>query len=293
MSLFISIFKVFFIWGGGTIFLSWIATTFFPGFTAYPLFLFPFVFVYLLLGMTLCYEIVDEVCLKFHKRTAITALVFTCAVFIVLFLAEKYGSNNIFLSIGGSANLLVFATLTGAMLSTAIKRVAELIPISLTAAVADIASVFFGPTKDIAETLGSYYQGGMVGNPPLADFIVIKVSLPGFSYPVPLFGVTDWIILVLLSSSLIRLQKSDNLMERRSLLNQKLFLPVSGCSLMLSVFLAQLFGLFLPALPAMAFIFTSYMMVKYFQELELHRSDMILSVVFPVFVIAAILMAYN
>ena len=78
-----------------------------------------------------------------------------------------------------TANLIVFAAVFGNWLASPLKRPAELVPLCLVVALSDIFSVFAGPTKQFAGTISQYYEGGMEGIPPLVDFILVKMPLPG------------------------------------------------------------------------------------------------------------------
>ncbi len=249
---------------------------------------------YLLLASSLSFMIMKSVCAQQHKLPLFLSLAFTIVCWLVVFfIARHHDGMGAFLAIIGTGNLLVLASITGSLLSSAIKRMAEFIPICITAAIADISSVLFGPTGDIAVTLGNYYEGGMAGPPPFFDFVVIKVIVPGYNVPVPLFGVTDWIVLVLLSSALLRLGKSDNLVKLTGRLREHFYLPITACALLLSVFLAQFSGVFLPALPVMSLVFISFLLLKYWGSFTLQRSDMVMSVVFPAIIATTVILAYR
>lgn len=160
----------------------------------------------------------------------------------------------------GTVNLLVFACLCATWMASALKKPAELVPVCAVVALADLFSVLAGPTREIAKGIASYYEKGMEGPPPFADFILIKIPVPGIDTPMPLFGVSDWIILVFLCSAMVRFGLSDSLVgpgmtgiKRRKRL--AFYFPVAAMGLAFAVLAAQASGLFLPALPIMVSFF--------------------------------------
>lgn len=196
--------------------------------------------------------------------------------------------------VGGiaSANLLFVATLLGTLLSTAIKRMGELVPVSLTAAVADGFSVTMGPTKKFIAEITAYYQQGLEGTPPWVDFILVKAVVPGANVAVPLFGVTDWVFLVLLSSALLRLGKTDNILFPGSKVAGYFFVPVTGVSLYLGLIAAQLTGKFIPAMVLMTVFFLVFLVLRFGVHRQMRRSDLYYSCIFPG-VVAFILWLYS
>ncbi len=250
---------------------------------------------YLILGSSLSYLVIKCVTLRKQSELSLyTAIAFSFLCWGAIFwLVTTRGDYHDIAAILGSANLLYFAAIFGSVLSLAVKRVGELIPLCITASIADISSVLFGPTREIAESLTSYYQQGLVGTPPIADFVVVKFAIPGYSIPLPLFGVTDWIVIALLTSSVLRLGKNDNLLLSSSMLGSYVYLPMSLCGLAFSITLAHFIGIFLPALPLIALFFILYISVKYRALFRLHRSDMVMSVVFPLIISFSIFYAYR
>lgn len=187
-----------------------------------------------------------------------------------------------------TAGLLLAATFLGILLSSAIKRMVELVPVCLTATAADVVSVFFGPSRDLAHELTAYYQEGAVGSPPIIDIFLIKAGIPGYQIPVPLFGVSDWIVVVLLSSSVIRLQRSDNICGEW-FDKHFLYIPVTVVGLYCSLIVAQLSHSFLPALVFICGFFLMYIFVKFKVLRDFRGSDFIYSLVFPVLVAGTVL----
>lgn len=181
----------------------------------------------------------------------------------------------------GTANLIVFACLIGSWMTHAVKRPSELVLVCSVVALADLFSVFAGPTKQLVEGLTTYYEQGMQGPPPLVDFILVKISVPGYSATVPLFGVSDWIILVFLTAALTKFGLSDNLagigltgMKKRKRLS--LYIPAASVGLMASLLTAQMSGMFLPALPFVAAAFLVYTLIRFPQVRNLNKKEWVL-----------------
>ncbi len=250
--------------------------------------------LYLLLACSLAHTIMGYVSLCQSKFPLVLSLGFSLICwYLIYILGTRYPSGGNLAAITGTANLLVFGSIAGAALSSAVKRIAELIPLCITASVADIASVFFGPTKDIAATLGNYYASGMTGPQPFFDSVILKVIIPGYVLPVPLVGLTDWIVLVLFSSALLRLGISDNVANVAGKMKKYIYLPITGCGLLLSIVLAQISGVFLPALPIISLSCILFLLLKYRRSFELKRSDVVLSVVFPALVAVTLIFAFR
>ncbi len=248
-----------------------------------------FIALYVLLASNLAYRTIILVFkTKVDKLYLYCAAV--CGIFIALyFFAGSWGQSRL-LSAFSTANLLCGAALAGAALSTAVKRIGELVPICLTAATADIMSVMGGPSRIMADDIAMYYKSGMEGAPPFIDHIVIKAGIPGFTIPVPLFGVTDWILVALLSSSLLRLNKSDNLFSKTGSAGKHLFLPVSACALYTAVVVAQITGVFVPAMLFISLVFLLYLFADFKLHRELRQSDLLYSIMFPASIVLLLLL---
>ncbi len=157
-----------------------------------------------------------------------------------------------------SGLLMLIATLIGAALARHVHRLWEIIPIGLAMAVADLASWMFGPTASFTKQLQEYYQAP-IGPPPFIDMILIKLAFPGAHGLAPAFGLSDWIMVVFFVIVASRFDINDNLIgaSGKTLAKQKKigrYLPVSVVALFLAVFLAQLSGWFIPALPLITII---------------------------------------
>ena len=121
----------------------------------------------------------------------------------------------------------------------------------------------------------------MEGPVPASDFILVKFSVPGLENPMPIFGLSDWVIIVFLTAAAVKFSMNDNLAGKsmETMVNKRqlsFYLPVTVLGLIAAVFTAHYQGIFLPALPVIALFFLGYTMVKYPKARELTRSDIIL-----------------
>lgn len=157
-----------------------------------------------------------------------------------------------------SGLLLLVATVTGAALARYVHRLWEIVPICVVMTLADFASWRYGPTAAFTEQI-EQYRLTPAGPPPLVDMILIKLAFPGSAGLAPLFGISDWIMVVFFAIVARRFGVNDNLIgaSGESLAQQgKIgrYLPVSVVALFIAIILAQTTGLFLPALPLIALI---------------------------------------
>lgn len=203
-----------------------------------------------------------------------------------IFASVRYkGVSNNFLFILGTANLLVFANLIGTWIIAPLKRPAELIPVCLVMALSDFFSIIAGPTGEIAKSIGDYYEGGMKGIVPAGDFLLFKIPVPGVDIIMPFFGVADWIIISFLSAAVTKFGMNDNLFGKSlgAMLGNagiSVYFPVAALGLAAAVLSAQVAAVFIPALPVIAFVFLSYIIIRYPQVRMLKRSDWVLMVLF-------------
>lgn len=244
--------------------------------------------LYLLLASSLSYGVIRGV-ISQKSQTVFPYAIGSAGLFVLVYIYVMYFEANLLLATAVStANLLFCASLLGSCLSCAIKRPGELVPVCLTAAVADVASVLKGPTKSMVEDITAYYDKGLEGVPPLVDFILIKATIPGYDIPLPLFGVTDWILIVLLSSSLLRMQMNDNLLDNRYSRNTLIYLPVSVVALYVCLVFAQISQKFIPAMLFIVLFFLFYLIVQLKVYKKLQKVDYVYSLVFPALVVASI-----
>ncbi len=169
-----------------------------------------------------------------------------------------------------SGLLLLVATVTGAALARYIHRLWELVPICVVMTLADFASWRYGPTAAFTAQIEAHRQTP-TSPPPLVDMILIKLAAPGTAGLVPLFGISDWIMVVFFAIVARRFGINDNLIGAagESLVQQgKLgrYLPVSVVALGLATILAQATGRFIPALPLIALIMLFWYACRYLRQ---------------------------
>ena len=157
-----------------------------------------------------------------------------------------------------SSLLLLIATITGAAMARYVNRLWEIVPVCIVMTLADFASWLYGPTAGFTRQIQEFYLKPE-GPPPLVDMILIKLAFPGSSGLVPVFGISDWIMVVFFAIVANRYDVNDNLagppgekLARQGRIGR--YLPVSVVALFTAIVLAQTTGLFIPALPLIALI---------------------------------------
>jgi hypothetical protein len=189
-------------------------------------------------------------------------------LFILLYLLVDQADlrSNVITALS-TATLVLFACVAGHWLVLPLKRPSEFIPIGMAVALSDIFSVFSGPTRNFAEDISDYYREGMTGPAPLVDFFLVKMPMPGHDSFMPVFGISDWIVVAVLSAGALRLDLNDNifsLVESPQGHNKsRAFFPVAAIGLILSIVLARSLNLYLPALPFIVIVFLGIMAAKY------------------------------
>lgn len=168
----------------------------------------------------------------------------------------EVGSWQPLLTAMKSGQLLLIATLVGAALARYVRRIWEILPVCLMMTLADFSSWLYGPTAGFAQQIEDYYRT-MEGPPPLIDMVLIKLAFPGTIGFAPVFGISDWIMVVFFALVAHQQGINDNLIGPRgeALAQQKRlgrYLPVSVVALFIAVQLAQSTGFFIPALPLIA-----------------------------------------
>lgn len=157
-----------------------------------------------------------------------------------------------------SGLLLLIATLIGAALARYVQRLWELVPVCLVMTLADFASWSYGPTAVFSRQIEQYYRAP-TGPAPLIDMALVKLAFPGGAGLTPVFGISDWIMVVFFAIVAHRHDINDNLLgpagERLARQGRLgCYLPVSVLALLAAIMLAQATGLFIPALPLIALI---------------------------------------
>lgn len=218
----------------------------------------------------------------------ILTVIFVCIEILLVVSIRFSGQLTLMTSILVSANLIVFSLLIGGWLVHSLKRVVDLILLCFVMSLADLYSVFIGPSKSFAHNISKFYTGGMPGIPPFSDFLLIKFPATGSHLPYPLFGVSDWLIIVFLSAAVLKFNLSDNLIGKSiaSMHQAKRFspyLPVSVVGLVFAVLLANLTHIFLPALPLIAGFFIVYLLIRFPESRQLKPSDWKIILLFSLF----------
>ncbi|MDF1579208.1 MAG: hypothetical protein P1P74_00335 [Desulfuromonadales bacterium] len=166
-----------------------------------------------------------------------------------------------------SGILLLAGTLIGAALARYVNRLWEIVPVCVVMTLADFISWLHGPTAGFAREIKTYYLYP-VGTPPLIDMILVKLAFPGSASLVPVFGISDWIMVVFFAIVARRHGVNDNLaggcgetLARQGQIGR--YLPVSVVALFVAIILAQLSGGFIPALPLIALTMLLWYGVRY------------------------------
>jgi hypothetical protein len=169
-----------------------------------------------------------------------------------------------------SGLLLLVATVTGAALARYVHRLWELVPICIVMTLADFSSWLYGPTAGFSRQIQQYYLTPE-GPPPLIDMVLIKLVFPGPAGLAPVFGISDWIMVVFFAIVARRHGVNDNLigvsgetLARQGRIGR--YLPVSVVALFVATVLAQVTGLFIPALPLIALIMLFWYAVRYLRR---------------------------
>jgi hypothetical protein len=115
-----------------------------------------------------------------------------------------------------------------------------------------------GPTANFAKDIEQYYLDP-VGPPPLIDMVLVKFTLPGAATLIPVFGISDWIMVAFFVNVSRRYSINDNLvgLSDELLAEKKIrgrYLPLPVVALFAAVQLAHTSGLFIPVLPLIAII---------------------------------------
>lgn len=167
-----------------------------------------------------------------------------------------------------SGLLLFVATVTGAALARYVHRLWEILPVCLVMTLADFVSWRHGPTAGFTREIERYYLASE-GPAPLVDMILVKLAFPGVAALAPLFGISDWIMVVFFATVARRHGVNDNLLAtagetvaRQGRLG--FYLPVPVAALFAATVLAQATGLFVPALPVIALVMLLWYGVRFF-----------------------------
>ena len=245
-----------------------------PGFH----YLYIFALILCLVRMTRIYQRQIEPVIRTNTARRLSWAGMLVMVFVLLYLlAGPAGIRSNLITALSTATLVLLACVVGSWLVTALKRPSEFIPIGMAVALSDMFSVFAGPTRHFAENISQYYRDGMTGPTPVVDFFLVKMPLPGNDHFMPVFGITDWVVIAILSAGALKFNMNDNLLSFSR--PEKLtpvagpFFPAAGAGLVLSIAAARSMGLYLPALPFIVIAFLAVMAVKYPEILKLGREE--------------------
>lgn len=198
---------------------------------------------------------------------------------ICYFFVTTTGSKLNSLYSFSTVNLIFFSCVLGNWMTTPVKRPAEIIPLCVVVAFSDLFSVFAGPTKHLAKDIAVYYESGMQGKPPFVDYLLVKIAIPGIKTLMPVFGVSDWIIIAFLSAAACKFQMNDNITGKGLCDIRKkpnfLFFPIAAAGLIISIVIAQTSDIFIPALPFVVFIFLTYMLIRYPKMRRLTKAEIV------------------
>ena len=249
------------------------------------IFLFPlFALIFVIFGflLTTYYLVCGKHRLDSHPRLRAGWLLFSLLLTVFLYaVGQRLEIGRPALFIINTANLFVLANLVGALLVKALRRPAELVILCVVVALADLFSILSGPTRAIVKSVKTYYEGGMKGPAPAGDFLLIKFPVAGFGTLHPVFGVSDWIIIVFLSAAALKFGINDNLagkglsaMDRAGRVS--FYFPVAGFGLLLAMAAANLLDLFIPVLPLIAVVYIVYLLLYYPASRQLKKTDWLL-----------------
>lgn len=198
-------------------------------------------------------------------------------IFIIVYSLAAAGVRSNFLTGGLTLALIFFACIVGAWLANHLTRPPEIVAVGITAGLADLFSVFKGPTKVFSENIADYYDGGMQGLPPLVDFVLVKIPMTGHEAFMPVFGITDWIVVAFLSAAALKFNMRDNIFGKsiRGSIPEFFFFPATCAGLAVAVFFARETRIFLPALPFAVIVYLIFMLVKYPEMRRLTKAELV------------------
>ncbi len=145
-----------------------------------------------------------------------------------------------------SGHLLIAGLWTARWMTRILEHPRDLIPLGTVMAAADLFSVFAGPGKDLAGTISRWYAGGKQGPVPAVEILLVKMPVPGAWDLMPVFGVSDWIIMVFLTAAARRFHLNDRI---RLPVRRTAGVPAAVAGCLLAVTAAWVRNIVLPALP--------------------------------------------
>jgi len=185
--------------------------------------------------------------------------------------------------------LVAVALPVGYWIGDRMEKASNLIPLAIALSMADIYSVFRGPSRHVGEAIISYQrlvadrvaQLGQVSpaeiakteaslRAPLANYLVAHFPLPGQGTTVPLLGIGDFIALAFLFRAAW--------VHR---LNARAVFIAGLASTIVALAVTQLVGHALPALPFIALGVVGYLALTNPRVRRLSRQEVLLSIAVP------------
>jgi hypothetical protein len=178
--------------------------------------------------------------------------------------------------------LMGLAVPVGYWIGERMEKITNLIPLAIAMSLADIYSVFQGPTKVIADKLIEHHDkvARIVANEapqvaaqkiaalkaPLADYIVVHFPIVGTQGTVPILGMGDFIVLAFLFRAAWVHHVSPRLV----------FTAAAG-SIFVALFCTNVLGMALPALPFIAIGTIAVLFLAVPRVRQLDRQEVVLS----------------
>lgn len=179
--------------------------------------------------------------------------------------------------------LMGLAVPVGYWIGERMEKITNLIPLAIAMSLADIFSVFQGPTKVIAHNLEAHYEkraaieaagGAHVAQElaalkaPLADYIIVHFPIAGTGMTTPILGMGDFIVLAFLFRAAWVHHVSPRLV----------FGAAAG-SIFVALFCTNVLGMALPALPFIAIGTISVLFLCVPRLRQLDRQEVVLSLI--------------
>jgi hypothetical protein len=222
-------------------------------------------------------------------------ILFTLLVWGGIFTADRFNLIRTHVTeISGTVCLLFAGGLLGAWLSEGINKPAELIPVCIITSLADLVSILHGPTGKIAAEVEAYYHSGMESARPLADSFLIKIPALTSQTMLPLFGVTDWILVIFLTAAAHKTGLNDNLagIIKHYFTNKcttHISFPLSFAGLLCAIITAHFSGIFIPGMAFISTIFLSVILFQNNKDWQLTKYEIRLTFIFSIIIISAAL----
>lgn len=233
---------------------------------------------------------------KEFGKLKIPVLVFTVFFHVSLFgYARLTGSTNDVISLLSTVNLIIFAVFLGISIVVPLKRAAELVPVCVVMALADLFSVAGGPTKEIVKEVARFYEAGMTGKVPFGDFLLLKIALPGRDGLIPIIGGADIVMLAFLCAAALKFSFKDNLagLEMYSWIHRGgpfIYFPVALVGLVFAFAAAQILGIPIPALIILAAVFLIFALLRHPETRKMTASDVRVTVIFAIILLSFLAM---